>query len=372
MGTLGQISAQVVGVSPPYDLVVTLSTVATQSFLREQARRAAGLRARHIAARDRRAAWRLGAWVDATSRCRRLRHAAAGGASLRGDARLRSRRQARRHGVESRRAERRGIGQAWTRGLRGARPRTRRSERCECERGRGRDRRGALARHRLLLDHARHQRDRRGEADHRTLPAGEGAGRHQLPEHGGSRRRDQLRRGLSRHGDRDGHDRRPRALGPAAAGDSRRELRAGDALAEPRRLRRGLADAAFGARGGRADHRRRRQGRDSNDREVLHAAGSGGHRGGAAAHDADRRRSRARGRSARPSAGPRTSRSAMPDSSPNSHGSATRTDATFACRFAMRSSTRARSTRSSRRSSRRSPTSSCLSPRPRCRPRCVE
>jgi ABC-type uncharacterized transport system substrate-binding protein len=38
VGTLGQISAQVVGVSPPYDLVVTLSTVATQSFLRANKR----------------------------------------------------------------------------------------------------------------------------------------------------------------------------------------------------------------------------------------------------------------------------------------------------------------------------------------------
>ena len=38
VGTLGQIAAQVVGASPPYDLVVTLSTVATQSFLRANKR----------------------------------------------------------------------------------------------------------------------------------------------------------------------------------------------------------------------------------------------------------------------------------------------------------------------------------------------
>lgn len=38
MGTLGQISAQVAGASPPYDLVVTLSTPATQSFLRANKR----------------------------------------------------------------------------------------------------------------------------------------------------------------------------------------------------------------------------------------------------------------------------------------------------------------------------------------------
>ncbi|MFM1889461.1 MAG: hypothetical protein RLZZ565_218 [Planctomycetota bacterium] len=38
MGTLGQIAAQVAGASPPYDLVVTLSTPATQSFLRANKR----------------------------------------------------------------------------------------------------------------------------------------------------------------------------------------------------------------------------------------------------------------------------------------------------------------------------------------------
>ncbi|MGA1043892.1 MAG: ABC transporter substrate-binding protein [Phycisphaerales bacterium] len=38
VGTLGQISAQVAGASPPYDLAVTLSTVATQSFLRANKR----------------------------------------------------------------------------------------------------------------------------------------------------------------------------------------------------------------------------------------------------------------------------------------------------------------------------------------------
>ncbi len=38
VGTLGQISAQVAGASPPYDLAVTLSTVATQTFLRANKR----------------------------------------------------------------------------------------------------------------------------------------------------------------------------------------------------------------------------------------------------------------------------------------------------------------------------------------------